>query len=58
MQSAKTIVFAAGGQQPLRAAGLTVEFVACKVGYRQLIESNAEQMPAAVVELFQLAAIG
>ena len=30
MQSAKTIVFAAGGQQPLGAAGLPVEFVAVK----------------------------
>ncbi|CZY90315.1 Uncharacterised protein [Enterobacter hormaechei] len=58
MQSAKTIVFAAGGQQPLGAAGLPVEFVAGKVGDRQLIERNAEQMPAAVVELLQLAAIG
>ncbi|EKP1097990.1 hypothetical protein P2112_001517, partial [Enterobacter hormaechei] len=28
MQSAKAVVFAAGGQQPLGAAGLTVEFVA------------------------------
>jgi hypothetical protein len=45
MQSPKTIVFAAGGQQPLSAAGLPVEFVAGKVGDRQLIESNAEQMP-------------
>ena len=58
MQSPKTIVFAAGGQQPLSAAGLPVEFVAGKVGDRQLIESNAEQMPAAVVKLLQLAAIG
>ncbi len=28
MQSAQAVVFAAGGQQPLRAAGLTMEFVA------------------------------
>ncbi len=58
MQSAKTIVFAAGGQQPLGAAGLPVEFVAGKIGDRQLIQSNAEQMPAAVVKLLQLTAIG
>ena len=58
MQAPKTIVLAAGGQQPLGAAGLPVEFVAGKVGYRQLIKGNAEQMPAAVVELLQLAAIG
>ncbi|SAG07197.1 Uncharacterised protein [Enterobacter hormaechei] len=58
VQSAEAVVFAAGGQQPLRAAGLAVKLVAGKVGDRQLIEGNAEQMPAAVVELFQLAAIG
>ncbi len=57
MQAAETVVFAAGGEQPLRAAGLPVQFVAGKVGYRQLIKGNAEQMPAAVVELFEFAAI-
>jgi hypothetical protein len=58
MQSAKSVIFAAGGQQPLSAAGFPVEFVAGKVGDRQLIEGNAEQMPAAVVKLFQLTAVG
>ncbi len=58
VQSAEAVVLAAGGQQPLGAAGLTVEFVASKIGDRQLVESNAEQMPATVVELLQLAAIG
>ncbi len=58
MQSSKTIVFAAGGQQPLGAAGLAVKLVAGKIRDRQLIEGDAEQMPAAVVELLQLAAIG
>ena len=58
MQSTETVVLAAGGQQPLSTAGLPVEFVAGKIRDRQLIEGNAEQMPAAVVELFQLAAIG
>ena len=43
MQSAKTIVFAAGGQQPLGAAGLPVEFVAGKVGDRQLIENKVSK---------------
>ena len=58
MQSSKTIVFAACGKQPLRTAGFTVEFVAGKVGDRELIKRDAEQMPAAVVELFQLPTIG
>ena len=58
MQSAKAVVFAAGGQQTLGAAGLAVKLVAGKVGNRELIKSNAEQMPAAVVELLQLATIG
>ncbi|SAB52666.1 Uncharacterised protein [Enterobacter hormaechei] len=58
MQSSKTIVFAAGGQQPLGAAGFTVKFVAGKVGDRQLIKGNAEQMSATVVKLLQLPAIG
>ncbi|CAM8063023.1 Uncharacterised protein [Enterobacter cloacae] len=58
VQAAKTVVLAAGGQQPLSAAGLPVEFVPGKIRNRQLIESNAEQMPAAVVELLQLATVG
>jgi hypothetical protein len=31
MQSTKTVVLTAGGQQPLGAAGLTVKFVAAKI---------------------------
>ncbi len=58
MQATKTIILAAGGQQPLGAAGLAVKLVAGKIRDRQLIEGDAEQMPAAVVELLQLAAIG
>src|SRR5690606_41368220 len=40
MQSAKAVVFAAGGQQPLGTAGFTVEFVAGKVGDRQRSEER------------------
>jgi hypothetical protein len=58
MQAAKSVIFAAGGQQPLSSAGFPVQFIAGKVGYRQFIEGNAEQMPAAVVKLFQLTAVG
>ena len=31
MQSVKAVIFAAGGQQPLGAAGLTVKFLAAKI---------------------------
>ena len=31
MQSVKAVIFAAGGQHPLGAAGLTVKFVAAKI---------------------------
>ena len=43
MQSSKVVVLAAGGQQPLGAAGFTVEFVAGKVGDRQLIENKVSK---------------
>jgi hypothetical protein len=39
MQSAKTIVFAAGGQQPCVRL-VSVKFVAGKVGDRQFIEGK------------------
>ena len=50
MQAAEAVVLAAGGQQPLGAAGLPVKFVAGKVGDRQLIESKARKKQARCVQ--------
>ncbi|KJL92874.1 hypothetical protein SS39_24515 [Enterobacter chengduensis] len=57
MQAAKTVVLAAGGQQPLSAAGLPVEFVPGKVGHRQLIENKARKNQARCVRKGKIASL-
>ena len=57
MQAAKTVIFAAGGEQPLGAAGLAVQLVAGEIRHRQAVQGDAQQVAAAVIMLLQCAPV-